>query len=236
MNSIVMDCFNFTMGAYALAKNTGDVEKNFLPILWTQLIGIQNKYRGYDCYAVWDTAGGTSFRKKKNSEYKAHRDHSAFDFKAIRGSSTLYAEVGFKNLSVPRCEADDAIFALCKNLKEKNPKDKVIVISRDRDMIQIVQEGYADGIWDNVKKGYIEIPYYSIVDFKSIVGDKSDGISGVPRIGEKGAMKILTGLTTLTEEQKKIFEECKDIIDIRRNPNLPKIEKFIAKWLEGNEP
>ena len=109
--------------------------------------------------------------------------------------------------------------------------DNVIIISRDRDMIQVVQEGYADGIWDNVKKGYIDIPYYSIVDFKSIVGDKSDGVSGVPRIGEKGAIKVLTGLITLTEEQKKIFEECKDIIDIRRNPNLPKIEEYIVQWM-----
>ena len=57
------------------------------------------------------------------------------------------------------------------------------------------------------------------------------GVSGVPRIGEKGAIKVLTGLITLTEEQKKIFEECKDIIDIKRNPNLPKIEEYIVQWM-----
>ena len=68
--------------------------------------------------------------------------------------------------------------------------------------------------------------------FKSIVGEKSDGVSGVPGIGEKGAIKVLTGLIALPEEQKKIFEECKDIIDIRRNPNLPKIEEFITEWME----
>ena len=61
------------------------------------------------------------------------------------------------------------------------------------------------------------------------------GVSGVPRIGEKGAIKVLTGLITLTENQKKIFESCKDIIDIRRNPNLPKIEEFITEWMEWNE-
>ena len=231
MNSLVIDCFNFTMGAYALANNTGDADKNFLPILRTQLVSLMNQYKGYDKYAVWDTAGGTTFRKEKNSSYKANRDHSAFDFKAIRGSSSLYEELGFKNLSVPQCEADDAIFVLCKKLKERNHNNKVIIISRDRDMIQVVQQGYADGIWDNVKKGYIDIPYYSIVDFKSIVGDKSDGVSGVPRIGEKGAIKVLTGLITLNEKQKEIFESCKDIIDIRRNPNLPKIEEFITEWL-----
>ena len=233
MNSLVIDCFNFTMGAYALANNTGNAEKNFLPILRTQLVSLMNQYKGYDKYAVWDTAGGTTFRKEKNSSYKANRDHSAFDFKAIRGSSSLYEELGFKNLSVPQCEADDAIFVLCKKLKEKKPNDKVIIISRDRDMIQVVQQGYADGIWDNVKKGYIDIPYYSIVDFKSIVGDRSDGVSGVPRIGEKGAIKVLTGLITLNEKQKQIFESCKDIIDIRRNPNLPKIEEFITEWFSS---
>lgn len=232
MNSIVIDSFNFTMGAYALANNTGDAEKNFLPILRTQLTAIMNSYKGYVGYAVWDTAGGTTFRKEKNTGYKANRDHSAFDFKAIRNSSSLYEELGFRNLNVPECEADDAIFVLCKKLKEKNPTDKVIIISRDRDMIQVVQEGYADGIWDNVKKGYIDIPYYSIVDFKSIVGDRSDGISGLPRVGEKGAIKILTGLITMTEEQKRIFEECKDIIDIRRNPNLPRIEEFVTQWIK----
>ena len=59
------------------------------------------------------------------------------------------------------------------------------------------------------------------------------GVSGVPRISEKGAIKVLTRLITLTEEQKIIFEECKDIIDIRRNPNLPRIEEFITEWMEG---
>ena len=59
------------------------------------------------------------------------------------------------------------------------------------------------------------------------------GVSGVPRIGEKGVIKVLTRLITLTEEQKIIFEECKDIIDIRRNPNLPRIEEFITEWMEG---
>ena len=93
MNSLVIDCFNFTMGAYALANNTGNAEKNFLPILRTQLVSLMNQYKGYDKYAVWDTAGGTTFRKEKNSSYKANRDHSAFDFKAIRGSSSLYEEI-----------------------------------------------------------------------------------------------------------------------------------------------
>ena len=58
-------------------------------------------------------------------------------------------------------------------------------------------------------------------------------VSGVPRIREKGVIKVLTRLITLTEEQKIIFEECKDIIDIRRNPNLPRIEEFITEWMEG---
>ena len=57
------------------------------------------------------------------------------------------------------------------------------------------------------------------------------GVSGVPRIREKRVIKVLTRLITLTEEQKKIFEECKDIIDIKRNPNLPKIEEYIVQWM-----
>lgn len=59
------------------------------------------------------------------------------------------------------------------------------------------------------------------------------GVSGVPRIREKRVIKVLTRLITLTEEQKIIFVECKDIIDIRRNPNLPRIEEFITEWMEG---
>ena len=44
---------------------------------------------------------------------------------------------------------------------------------------------------------------------KSLIGDKSDGISGVSKIGEKTALKILKGEQKLTEEQQIIFEKCK---------------------------
>ncbi len=221
MNYLIVDSFNFTLTAASVALYRSpdrDFEPTMKSILKSMISGLQDRFSGYDCFAVWDTYGGTKFRKEKNPDYKATRDQSQMDFKAVRSCSSVYEDFGFTNVFVPECEADDAIFVLCKLIKKED--NKVIIVSRDHDMIQVVQNGYADGIWDNTKKTYLEIPSYSVVDMKSLVGDSSDNIKGVPGIGKVTAMKILTGFKTLTEEQKRIFEDCKDIIDATRHPRF----------------
>ena len=219
----IIDGFNFTIIAGAAAMRIpGDepIEDKLYTVLFSMLRANKKRFPDTDnWYVCWDSYGGKDFRSNIDNNYKANRDNSSIiDFKAIESSKPLYEEFGMKNITIPRAEADDVINTLCKILKEKNPQINITIFSRDHDMIQTVQSGLAKAIYDPVKKKNMEIPWYSIIDFKALVGDKSDNIPGVKGIGEKTALKILTKAKELTESQKVEFEKYKDMIDFDRNP------------------
>lgn len=180
-------------------------------------------------FVCFDSYGGTNFRKEIIGEYKATRCYNEEAFKAIESSKEIFEENGIRNITLDRTEADDTIFALCKVLSSRN-EDNTIV-SADKDMIQIVQRGYALGIYNPIKKDYMDIPEYDIVEFKSLVGDSSDNIKGVPKVGPKSALKIMNGEKELTQEEQKIYEKCKLVVDMSLNPscnkNISKIEEIL---------
>lgn len=231
--NLIIDCNNFTLIAYSVAINSGDVEITLSKVLGRMLARLYRDFSFYNLYGCWDTPGGTTFRKELCGGYKANRDHSKFDFELLNSMESVYDKFHVMSIRVPECEADDAIFILCKILKEQDINCENIVVSRDRDLLQVVQKGYADKVWDVSKKCFVTVPAYDIIDFKSLVGDKSDGISGVPGIGEKTAISILNGFKKLTEKQEQIFERCKDIVDATRHPRFNENKKYIEELLDG---
>lgn len=236
MNYCVIDAFNLTLIAAAGAlKNSSTLpfEDKLYNILSRMLDNLQKKFLNSKWYAVWDTPGGTQFRKDIDENYKSNRSNSFIDIKEIIACKSTYEFYSIENIEVPNSEADDIIFVLCKNLRENYTQSNITIISRDHDLLQTVQAGYANNQYDPVKKENIKVPEYSIVDFKALVGDSSDVIKGVPGIGEKTAIKILSGIQKLTEEQQKIFEECKNMVDATRHPrffeNYTYIKQLIKK-------
>lgn len=230
MTSIIIDGNNLTLIAYAASLNSQykgtEGEKLFI-VLSSMIQSLKKKFSG-DFYVCWDTFGGTSFRKELDSNYKAGRDHDRFDFEEVEKCKNLYELYGIKSLSIPECEADDAIFVLCKALGGEN-----IIISADKDLIQVVQEGYASKLYDPRRgKGEVEIPPYSIVKYKALVGDNSDHISGVVGIGPKKALFILDGSIKLTEEQNRQYEHCINLVDAKRNPKLQENYNFVLNYLK----
>jgi DNA polymerase-1 len=87
----------------------------------------------------------------------------------------------------PDEEADDVAYKLCK----QHPNDEVVVITNDSDYIQIVNELDNVKVFNPIKRVYFEKTEYDYVSWKSMVGDPSDNIPGVRRVGKKTADKIL---------------------------------------------
>ena len=58
--------------------------------------------------------------------------------------------------------------------------------------------------------------------FKSIMGDPSDNINGLPKYGKKRALAVVNGEKQLTDEQNQIVEENMELINLlgRRNDEL----------------
>ncbi|WCA22251.1 5'-3' exonuclease [Candidatus Phytoplasma oryzae] len=113
-------------------------------------------------------------------------------------------------------EADDIIGTLAKEASEK--KINVLIFSSDKDFLQLIDDNIIICL---IKKGLKNVIYYNqdillnelklkssqIIDFKSIVGDLSDNIEGIPKIGPKTAIKLLNKFYNL----ENIFDNLSQI-------------------------
>ena len=157
---------------------------------------------------AWDKPK-TNIRKRLEiyPEYKAGRKPSPPDFKIqIPILHELLDAFGWPLYELDDYEADDIMGALAVQAREKDIE--TILITSDMDMLQLVNghvHVYAlkTGL-SNIELYYpktfeakhgIKVEQY--LDLKSLKGDSSDNIPGVPGIGEKGATELLHQFETL---------------------------------------
>ncbi len=164
---------------------------------------------------AWDKAH-TSTRKRLEifSEYKAGRVKPPEDFYAqIPLLRDLIDALGWGFLECDDYEADDIIGTLAQQADEDFDENGICkwetyIVSSDLDMLQIVDEntrmyrllkGFSD--LEELDVSAVEEKYgikkSQFLDLKSLKGDSSDNIPGVPGIGEKGAAKLLAEYETL---------------------------------------
>lgn len=150
----------------------------------------------------WDY-GRSKFRKKMYPEYKANRDHESTpelrkEFKSL-GKQKIVAQTVLKMLNIPsvgypNTEADDLLGLAVHTL----PGEKVIVTS-DQDILQLV--GPEVSVWSPIKSTlYTEENFRKLtelsprqwLEYRALVGDKSDNIEGAARgFGEATAKELL---------------------------------------------
>ena len=163
---------------------------------------------------AWDSRTSTSKRKALYQDYKAGRIKPGDDFYTqIPLLKELIDDLGWTFVELDDYEADDTIGTLSRQADEHLGSDgkcdyETYIISSDLDMLQIVDEN--THMWrilkgfTNIEKidvGEIETKYgikkSQFLDLKSLKGDSSDNIPGVPGIGEKTAAKLLNDYQTL---------------------------------------
>ncbi|MGH7195871.1 MAG: DNA polymerase I [Candidatus Saccharimonadales bacterium] len=161
----------------------------------------------YVCVA-WDKPKtNIRSRLKIYPEYKAGRKPAPPDFyEQVPILLGLLDAFGWPLYELDDYEADDIMGALARQASAKNIE--TLLITSDMDMLQLVDKNvkvYA------LKKGLSNIELYSpqsfeakyqikvdqFLDMKSLKGDSSDNIPGVPGIGEKGAVDLLKEYKTL---------------------------------------
>ena len=184
-------------------------------------------------YVCWEGMKSTAYRKNLNESYKSNRKWDPEVLKAIDAMKSLCEENSYKEISVGGFEADDTIVALSKYLKSLGTK--VEIISRDRDLLQSLQKGYADLQYDPVQRIYLTPPDYDIVKYKALVGDTSDCIKGVTRVGKKKAFKILAGEVKLSESQEIEYKEALKLIDVEAHPLFNELYEAIKENIEKSE-
>ena len=151
---------------------------------------------------AWDSKTSVSKRRALFADYKAGRVKPGDDFYTqIPLLKELISDLGWNFVEVDDYEADDIIGTLSKQADDAGDWETYI-ISSDLDMLQIVDNN--THMW-RILKGFsnieqinvaeIEVKYgikkSQFLDLKSLKGDASDNIPGVPGIGEKTAAKLL---------------------------------------------
>ncbi len=145
---------------------------------------------------VYDAKGKT-FRHDLYDLYKANRPSAPEDLVTqIKYVHQITAALGFPVLCVPGVEADDVIGTLAHQAASSSMD--CLVVTGDKDMAQLVnkQVTLVDTMKDQTldEKGVFTkfgVHPNQIIDYLALVGDTSDNIPGVPKVGPKTAAKWL---------------------------------------------
>ena len=148
-------------------------------------------------FVVVFDAPGKTFRDRLYSEYKANRPPMPDELRSqIDQVHAVIEAMGLPLLSIPDVEADDVIGTLAKAAPSAGMD--AFIVSGDKDLAQLVGPGVV--MCDSMKnvvydeKGVEEkfgVPPDRIIDFLALVGDTSDNIPGVPKVGPKTASRWL---------------------------------------------
>ena len=147
--------------------------------------------------AVVFDAKGKTFRHDMYSEYKANRPPMPEDLVLqIEPIHRIISLMGIKLIMVSGVEADDVIGTLAEQARQK--KLNTVISTGDKDMTQLVCESVSvvntmsgelldeSGV---IKKFGVDPDH--ITDYLALIGDKSDNVPGVDKVGPKTAVKLL---------------------------------------------
>jgi len=147
--------------------------------------------------AVVFDAPGKTFRDELYSDYKANRPPMPDELRSqVQPILDAVEAMGLPLLRVEGVEADDVIGSLCKQASADGLN--VLVSTGDKDLAQLVNDRVTlintmndsrldrDGV-----KAKFDVFPEQIIDYLALVGDTSDNIPGVPKVGAKTAAKWL---------------------------------------------
>lgn len=182
-----------------------------------------NNYE-YDSIAVVFDAKGKSFRNDLFSEYKATRESMPEDLlQQIEPIHTAILLMGLPIFCVDGVEADDVIGTLTKQANNNNKP--VLISTGDKDMAQLVNDKTTlintMSNFTYTKESVLSkfgVPPNKIIDFLALMGDSSDNIPGVPGVGEKSAVTILSYFDGINDLYHRIDDI--DHIELRGSKSI----------------
>ena len=175
-----------------------------------------NEWNPTYCAIAFDMPAPT-FRHKKFPEYKAQREATPEELRPQFGRvKQLMEAFGVAVFELEGWEADDVIGTLSAQA-EKMGIDSVI-LTGDRDTFQLisprVRVDLASSIQDRkvydeeaLQERYSGLTAAQQTDFKALLGDTSDNIPGVPKVGEKTAIALLNDYQDL----EGIYEHIEEV-------------------------
>ena len=177
-------------------------------------------------------ARGKNFRHRLYKEYKSNRKSMPPELsEQVPPIINFIKSLGISVLQVPDVEADDVIGTLSS--QPYDSKNNIIISSGDKDLAQLVRKNVTliNSMDDKILDidGVISkfgVPPKSIFDYLVLVGDKSDNIPGVDKVGPKTALsllkeygdldKVLANINNLSGRLKDNFSNSLEKIEIAK--------------------
>ena len=169
----------------------------------TMLRKLMNDHHPEYIAASFDLAGRT-FRDDLVDDYKANRAVMPDDLaEQIRWVHEACEALGVPIITAPGYEADDVIGTIATRAAAAG--FDVAIVSIDKDFFQLVHDGIRvydpreDGAWfdEAAVVDKFGVPPTRVADVLALVGDTSDNVAGVPGVGRKGAIDLITAYGSL---------------------------------------
>ena len=171
---------------------------NILFIVTRLLLRILREERPSHFSFVLDGHGGSGLRREIFAEYKANRDATPEDLlRQLAPLREIIKALGLSCLVSENCEADDCIASLAKRFRQDR---HIVIVGADKDLKQCLHDRVV--MWDPASKdervttlaSFCEetgLTPVSWPDYQALVGDSSDNIPGIAKIGPKTAQALL---------------------------------------------
>lgn len=163
---------------------------------------LHKDYEAHYSACVFDAKGKT-FRDDLYAQYKSHRPPMPDDL--VAQIAPLYEcinAMGWPMLIVEGVEADDVIATLAKQAERENMR--CVISTGDKDIAQLVNQQVTlvntmtnETLDEAGVVARFGVTPARMIDYLALVGDTSDNIPGVPKVGPKTAVKWLTQYGTL---------------------------------------
>lgn len=167
-------------------------------VFCTMLLKMVNEYAPDYIVMAADGPHEALRRRAVYAEYKATRKPTPDDFgPQVRRIRQIVELMGIPIVEAEGYEADDVIATLVEQYKGREDL-KLVVVSRDKDLDQIVGGGVV--LYDPMKDEFIDeaglvkekgYPPAQAVEVQALMGDTSDNVPGVPGVGGKTAAKLI---------------------------------------------
>lgn len=235
-HNLLWRCFSVPFKFYSPSGTPLHVVSTFLRFV-RKSVNFLGGLSSHDCIVVVFDTQTTNANRALSKEYKANRK---YDFADDEDSPFLHLPyikqslktMGITALELPYFEADDVIASLTHQYKKSDDSHEVYIVSTDSDFYQLIDPQTfivrikPKDVFEVVDRFALQsklgIAPEDYVFFKSLVGDHSDNIKGVPGIGPVNARKIITGEKEMDfTDHQSLLELNKQLIQLNKDVILP---------------
>ena len=191
------------------------------------------RFQAHRCFVAWD-GGKSRFRVKLFPGYKANRTKDLTEeerkeredymirFRDQQAKvQDILPDLGVRSFSFRGYEGDDAIYLLMdqwRKFRKAKGGGPSVISTEDQDLLQLVgpgiqvHQGRKDQLITKANfRKVVGVPRENYLLYRALIGDRSDGISGVKGVGEKTAASFLKEPMTPSE----LYEACEQRPDAR---------------------